>query len=248
MSRQNAILFLVTLAMIAGAASLLGYARTHQRLAPPGVKTHSLPNSKRLQVDLPSRAGDYQAEPLDPEEITLNVLPKDTSFGRARYTAPDGFQVLMSVVLMGTDRTSMHKPQFCLTGDGWNIDQAASGQTSIHMEQPCSYDLSVIKLVATKEALVNGERQTARAVYVYWYVADDALSASVSGVERMWLMADRLLRTGVLQRWAYVSCFSICSPGQEDAAFARIKKFITESVPRFQLMPPSPVASASSSP
>jgi hypothetical protein len=41
----------------------------------------------------------------------------------------------------------------------------------------------------------------------------------------------------VLQRWAYVSYFAICSPGQEDATFERMSRLIEESVPEFQLPP-----------
>jgi hypothetical protein len=40
-----------------------------------------------------------------------------------------------------------------------------------------------------------------------------------------------------LQRWAYVSYFSICTPGQEDAAFERMNKLIAASVPEYQLPP-----------
>ncbi len=48
-----------------------------------------------------------------------------------------------------------------------------------------------------------------------------------------------LVRHGVLQRWAYVSYFTICLPGQEDAAFDHLKQLITASVPEFQLAPAS---------
>jgi hypothetical protein len=40
-----------------------------------------------------------------------------------------------------------------------------------------------------------------------------------------------------LQRWAYVSYFAVYEPGQEDAAFERVKKLIMASVPEFQLAP-----------
>ena len=50
-------------------------------------------------------------------------------------------------------------------------------------------------------------------------------------------MARDLARTGVLQRWAYVSYMAFCSPGEEDATFERMKKMIAASVPEFQLMP-----------
>jgi hypothetical protein len=45
------------------------------------------------------------------------------------------------------------------------------------------------------------------------------------------------LRTGVLQRWAYVTCFSVCQPGQEEATFNRMKEFLAAAVPEFQLTP-----------
>jgi hypothetical protein len=45
------------------------------------------------------------------------------------------------------------------------------------------------------------------------------------------------LRTGVLQRWAYLSYFAVCAPGQEDAAFERMKNLIVHSVPEYQLPP-----------
>ena len=57
----------------------------------------------------------------------------------------------------------------------------------------------------------------------------------------LWLARD-LLRHGVLQRWAYVSYFTICYPGQEEATFERMQKLITASVPEFQL-PLQPAAS-----
>jgi hypothetical protein len=40
-----------------------------------------------------------------------------------------------------------------------------------------------------------------------------------------------------LDRWAYISFFSVCQPGQQDAAFERMKKLIAAAVPEFQLTP-----------
>jgi hypothetical protein len=151
--------------------------------------------------------------------------------------AADGSWIDLSVVLMGSDRTSLHKPQFCLEGMGLHIDDEASAQTSVRVERPEPYDLPVVKLVATGQITKDGGSQSYRGVYVYWFVADNSLSASVSGVGRMWSMASQFVRTGVLQRWAYVTCFAVCGPGQEDATFERMRAFIAASVPEFQLTP-----------
>ena len=49
---------------------------------------------------------------------------------------------------------------------------------------------------------------------------------------------------GVLDRFAYISYFAVCLPGQEDAAFERLKQLMVESVPLFQLVPRTPSALA----
>jgi hypothetical protein len=46
-----------------------------------------------------------------------------------------------------------------------------------------------------------------------------------------------------MERWAYVVCSAVCFPGQEDATFERLKKFMVAAVPEFQLTPrPEPAA------
>ena len=50
-------------------------------------------------------------------------------------------------------------------------------------------------------------------------------------------MARHLVRTGELQRWAYVSYFSVCLPGQEAAVLERMRRLIAAGVPEFQIFP-----------
>jgi hypothetical protein len=77
-----------------------------------------------------------------------------------------------------------------------------------------------------------------RVLYVFWFVAGDRLASDHSG--RMWEMAKEMLRSGVLQRWAYVSVMAECLPGEEEATFDRMKAFIIQAVPQFQLVPRRP--------
>ncbi len=236
MNRQKTIILVVSLVLIGATAGLLMNLRAHQKLGLPAVKTSPLADSPCLQVDLPEHVPGYDSKPLEMQQIVMDYLPKDTSFGRRLYTAPDGFWTAVTVVLMGTDRTSLHKPQFCLSGSGWRIDDHLSSETSVRLERPCSYDLPVMKLIADNVVTIDGQQVPAKGVYVYWFVADNEYTAK--HWQRMWWMARDLFRTGVLQRWAYISYFSICPPGQEDATFERMKKLIASSVPEFQLTPP----------
>ncbi len=199
------------------------------RFAPP------IPESIRLAVDLPERVLDFSSEPVETAKEVTETLPPDTSYGQRRYQAPDGFVIVLNVVLMGTDRTSLHKPQFCLTGAGWRIDTTETAKVPVPRPQP--YDLPVVKLTTTREVMLNNQPAPLRGVYVYWFVCDGAISGEPTGRERMWWMAKELLRRGVLQRWAYVTCFAVCPPGQEDATYERMQQFIAAAVPEFQLVP-----------
>ena len=240
MTKQKWILVVVTLLMIGGAAGMLVRLKANQKLGEPGVKTEPVAGGKNLHVLLPEWVLQYESKELQQEAIVTNTLPADTSYGQRLYVNkahPDD-QLLLSVVLMGADRTSLHKPQYCLEGAGYRIDQAATAETTIRIQRPQPYDLPVIKIVSTRQVqTTNAQPVTIRGIYVYWFVADGALSGDKSGAQRMWWMARNLLGTGVLQRWAYISCFAICPPGQEDATFERMKKFMAASVPEFQLVP-----------
>jgi len=247
MNRNKWILAVVTLLLIGGTAGVLAKFKSFQRLGEPGVKTRPLSGSQNLEVVLPENVLDFTCQILPVDAIVTNVLPRDTSFGHCRYISADtNFSAQVNVVLMGTDRTSLHKPQFCLTGTGWAINQTEVD--SIHLEKPVPYDLPVIKLLVAGQFNVEGRVVDAHGVYVYWYVADDALSAAPSGSDRMWSIARELITTGTLQRWAYVTYFSVCAPGQEEATYERLKQLIAASVPEFQLTPKAGTPAAETRP
>jgi hypothetical protein len=237
MNRQKWILAAVVVLSISFTGGLLARLKVNQKPGLPGVKTAPLPDSKNLEVLLPEQVLDYSSQVLTQQALVMAFLPKDTSFGQRIYTAPDGFGIQMNVVLMGSDRTSMHKPQFCLEGAGWKIDSGPAGRELIHIDRPVKYDLPVIKLLLTNTREAQGQAQPMRGVFLYWFVADNALSADSLGYERLWSSARQLVQHGEPQRWAYILCFSTCPPGQEAATLERLKKFIAASVPEFQLYP-----------
>lgn len=237
MNKTKWIFAILGLLLIGGSAAVLLKFKSQQKLGEPGVKTRPLANSRNLEVVLPETVLDYSSVWIEQTETVTNTLPPDTSFGSRLYTAPDKFWAQVTVVLMGTDRTSLHKPEFCLTGDGWTIDSNATREETVRMEQPEPYDLPVVKYVASRQVQQEGRLAELRGVYVYWFVADGTISATESGLERMWAMAHKLVTTGVLQRWAYISYFAVCPPGREEATYERLKKLIAASAPEFQLTP-----------
>ncbi len=236
MNKQKWIVLVAALALMASAAGLLKRAQANQHLGQPAVKASPIAGSPRLRVELPREVPGYTSEWIEPDKLTLETLPQDTSFGTRRYVAADGFFTQVSVVLMGRDRTSIHKTEYCMQGMGWHIDRALSGPVKIHMDRPCPYDLPAMKYITSREMEMNGERRQVQGIYVAWFVADND-EFTADHWQRMWWLARDLLKTGVLQRWALVSYFTVCMPGQEEATFERMKNLITTTAPEFLLVP-----------
>jgi len=241
MKHQKILILFVTLALITSAAAMLTWLKKNQRLGEPGIRATTTPGSIKMNFDLPAHVLDFTSIQVPEDKLVLDTLPQDTSFAQRRYTAPDGFWVNANIVLMGMDRTSIHKPEFCLPGQGWRIDQKTT--VNIPIEGTNAYQLPVAKWLITNFIQTpDGKKTEVRGLYVFWFAADNEETAS--HWRRIWWLTRDLLETGVLQRWAYVSYFAICEPGQEGATFDQMKRLIAGSVPEFQMLPKSPGAAA----
>ena len=238
MNRQSKVAFAVALALIAFTGVALSRLQSLQRLGTPGVKLveHFVYREDgeiigTNSVALPERVLNFESKEQPIAKVVWNWLPKDTTYAQRFYQAPDGFSTMANVVLMGTDRTSIHDPKYCLAGQGFQTLKEEFDSVSI--QEPHAYSLPVFKWTVRREAFTQeGAKVPQSALYVFWFVADEQLTANHK--ERMWWMARDLITRGVLQRWAYVSCFSACAPGQEEATYARMREWIAAAVPKFQ--------------
>jgi hypothetical protein len=234
MKHQKWIILSVALVLIVGTAGALTWLRANQKLGRPGIEAKAIPGSVMMKIDLPERVPDFTSTNVPESEVELGYFPKDTSYARRLYQAPDGFGVSATIILMGADRTSIHRPDYCLPGQGWSIGSKTAVTIPIGGGHP--YELPVMKWVVGRSVEApDGQKQEVSGIYVFWFVADN--EQTVDNIQRMWWLARDLLCTGVLQRWAYVSYFSVCAPGQENAAFERMEKLIAASVPDYQLSP-----------
>jgi hypothetical protein len=242
---------LLALLVIAGGALFLGTWQYRHRLGAPGVRvisesilgvddpTQGRGNTNTFiaatnSIYLPERVGDFESTPQPVSKVVLDWLPKDTTYGQRLYKSKDNFQIQANAVLMGKDRTSIHKPEYCLPMQGWA--KISEQLTSIPISNPTSYDLPVMRRDSRQTFKgKDGKEQSISSVFIYWFVADSQFTANHRNL--MWRIGYDLLRTGVLQRWAYVTFFSVCAPGQEEATYARMREFIAAAVPEFQLTP-----------
>jgi hypothetical protein len=235
------VVFAVALGMMAATAGWLKEFRGRHLLGPPGVLVGPVPiydEYKNLaatqSVVLPDKVLGIPSWPRPITTTELAALPKDTTFGRRYYMRPGsdaGIQV--GVVLMGTDHTSIHQPQYCLYGQDWNVTDTE--RVNLRMDRPFAYDIPAIKLTASRQ-LKDG--RIIECLYVYWFVSGDKITAEEGS--RLWSMWKTMLQKGEMERWAYISYFVTCHPGEEEATFNHLEKFIRASVPEFQLVTGQP--------
>lgn len=153
------------------------------------------------------------------------LLPADTRIARRSYVSTDGRRILASVVLMGSDRTSIHRPQMCLEGQGYRIvTQRFVPLPEAGPGLPAMAVLDLVHAIAGPE----GVAQQRHFVYAYWYAGGGRNTASHLRMQG-WMAFDRLFRSRA-DRWAYVSLFASAN-GNADARVAEIQQFATRFWP-----------------
>lgn len=230
----------VSLALIGGGWGALLRVKSRQHAGIPGVRISPIPTRDKSgalvrsnSVALPLFAPGYRSNPGDIDDTELRTLPPDTTFGRVIYEKPDSpLKVQTSVILMGADRTSIHQPEFCLTGNGWAIRDRSTRRIPFDRIEGGGLD---VRRFDSRIQFRNpdGTAQEAGSVYVFWFVADGQWTAS-HWTRTLWMTRD-LLTDNVLQRWAYISYFAVCEPGKEDATFEQVCDLIRTTVPKFQI-------------
>ena len=231
---QKWLILCVVFVLMAGTVGALTWLKGHQRLGKPGIMATPIPGKTMMKIDLPEHVLDFASTNVPESDVELGYFPADTSYVRRLYQAPDGFKVIATIIMMGADRTSIHRPEYCVLGQGWSVDEKT--RVKISMDGVPHYELPVMKWVIGKTIEpLDGGKQAIRGVYVFWFVADN--EETTGNVQLQCYLIRDLLFTGVLQRWAYILYFAACEPGQEDAAFEDMRKLIAASVPEFQLPP-----------
>jgi len=247
MNHQERQVALVTLAVIALGAFVINFAKPG--LGHPGLAMERRPLTNELgaivreeRVRLPAKVAGFHSKDAPITSIELATLPPDTSYGRKLYWDEEGFGAQMSAVLMKTDRTSIHKPQICITGGGWKIQK--TDIIDIPVASPSPYVLKATCLTCSK--MVHDPKTEKEfphsAIYIYWFVSERRLLPSHSEV--LWAISHDLVVSGILYPWAYVSCYAEFPSGREAIALVRMKRLISEAAPEFQLTPPNPKQSA----
>ena len=203
-------------------------------------------------MSLPERAGVFVGRGGEVSQKERDTLPSDTEIVRMVYHTAVQDVATASIILSGSERRSIHRPEVCLTGQGWSLIEAKTIPiTFAQGGQMLVRDLLIEKPVT----LNNGARRVARAHYVYWFVGNDVTTPG--NWTRMWLSARDSVLRNVNHRWAYPAVMAVVTDGFKtgeiserkrtaDETLTLITTLIRELAPKFQrgLMRDPPVSSA----
>jgi EpsI family protein len=225
----------VPLYLVGGAilAMMVGEMLFLQHLAstrPAGKAGVALDASGVNPIELPAFIGtDWIGRRTDVTPVERAVLPADTGFSRRTYVslADRAHAVFVSIVLSGRDRTSIHRPEICLVGQGWTLASAGT-----HDFEYKTADRGVIHATLLRGEIVEPKtHRKLTALTAYWFVSADAVVAT--HWQRFWHDAWNRLRHGKADRWAYVLVQADATDG-DAAALSRMQTVLEATLPVFQ--------------
>ena len=212
-----------------GEAAYLGHRAARPADARAGVL---LAADGANPVELPTFLDSgWMGSRIYPTAVERAILPPDTGYSRKLYSSQEGArqQVLLSVVLSGRDRTSIHRPELCLVGQGWTIDGSERHRFDYPGRPGAGFEATVLRVHqqaagATRTAPVPG-------IVAYWFVGGERVVPTQG--ERVVYDAWNRVARGRADRWAYVLAMTGAADGA-DAALARVQSVLNAALPAFQ--------------
>jgi len=202
-------------------------------LPPRGLAGVVLTADGKNPAELPAFLGrDWVGWPAAVTAVERDILPPDTGYARMDYVSSrDARHVFLSVVLSGRDRTSIHRPELCLVGQGWTITGAA--ERRFRQPRPGDADASfpaTILRVRRESVSAHGGAAVPQLV-AYWFVGGDTVVAT--HWRRLALDAWNRVVHARADRWAYVLMQTDAADG-EAATLARMQAILNATLPAFQ--------------
>lgn len=197
-----------------------------------------------VNMELPEKVNAFWGTPQEVSEAEKLILPEDTEFAKMSYDDGTGNAISCQIVLSGSDRRSIHRPEACLPGQGWNM----LANEPMDIELRSGHKLTVKKLRLRRDVEVApGERRPLNMIFLYWYVGSKLTTHDQ--MTRVLRSNFDLLLYNRMHRWAYVIVSAPVLQNftqnglNEEQTLERLREFIRESVPLFQKseMPTTPV-------
>jgi EpsI family protein len=186
----------VLIAILGGGVLATALTSDVTKASEPGVK---LVEGRLFLVD---KVGDWVGGELGGlTDAEKDILPPDTEGARRVFKDKDGRELFCSIVLAGRDVTSIHRPELCLPGQGWSIQDEHVQRVPVATAPGGTLEL--MRMNATRSIpLADGRTGRYRAIFVYWFVGKDRTTA-YHWQRILWTTLDRVFHN-INHRWAYV--------------------------------------------
>jgi len=187
----------IVVAILGGGVLFTAMTSDVAKTSEPGVKLY--PDGTPF---LAEQVGDWTGgEKTGLTEDEARLLPKDTEGSRRLFKSKDGNILFCSIVLAGRDVTSIHRPELCLPGQGWKIQNEFT--QPLPVASAPGGTLNVMRMNATRSyPLPDGRTVQARSIFVYWFVGKDRVTP-YHWQRIFWTAKDRVLHN-TNHRWAYI--------------------------------------------
>jgi EpsI family protein len=221
--------YLIACVIIALAIGEMVFLHRLATQPPKGMVGVVLAADGQNPVELPTFLGrDWVGWPATVTAIEREILPTDTGFSRMEYVGSrDAHHVFLSLVLSGRDRTSIHRPELCLLGQGWTI----TGRAVREFAYPGKSAFRATVLKVQRQQRGPTGTVTVPQLVAYWFVSGDTVAAT--HWERLALDGWNRVFHARADRWAYVLIQTDATDG-EPAALKRMTAVLESTLPVFQ--------------
>lgn len=158
--------------------------------------------------------------------IETVLLPPDTRLDRMEYRdSRDNSSLTVALVFSGRDRSSIHRPEVCLVGDG---SEVAVSETRRIAREGRPDLLTTVLHMRTRRA-VGTEVRTGRYFFAYWFMGRGHETPSHL-VRMFWMARDRLL-LGKTYPWAYISIAGTYAPAGDEFSLRKLDDLVRALYP-----------------
>jgi len=222
-------IFLMSGAAIAVAIAGIGICagtNVNPTVAEPGVV-----------MELPLQFGKYQGIPHDMTAIERNILDPGVDLARNQYISADQKMVVATVIRSGLGKRTLHRPEVCLPGQGWNITD--SMPIPIKLANGRTIEATLLRMFRDIET-AQGQRMRVRALNIYWYIGSDG-TTSPDYYDHIRISYFDAVFKNLTHRWAMASFFlpiaeadiGIANPMSEAIALEDLRDFASQIAPDF---------------
>jgi exosortase len=209
---------IVALLISVGAGVMVTISSASHRMGAAGVK-----------MELPDTVGDALGfdGSLDREH---RLLPADTEFAKKEYLSASPRPITCEIVLTGGERSSIHRAEACLLGQGWTI--LGNEEVTVALGTGRTQKVRLLELSKVRDG------QRLFGYFLYWYVGADRTTDDT--FSRILLTSWDQLTRRVNHRWAYVTVTSELPPSQggseeaKRALVSRLVRFAADVIPSIQ--------------